>query len=202
MQKEAFVETFGTAKRISFEFFEPGDDVRTRNDNGTLMMGSPKTMFCSYASQCGADLAKVCSGDDVLGLVIRKNIRDSQHSRDANLERLKTAVGIPFELEVDWIPLAKAIKGEQYEERLGEVIHAWHLNGLADNLEKLCQDDLSKEAVAEACSKKKISFVLDTTGKIEEAACAFVDGVLTITLPQKFYNHGGSGVGSEIESLL
>lgn len=204
IQKEAFVEAFGTAKRISFEIYDEslGGYSRTRNDNGTLMMGARKSCFCSNVSECGDDLSKTCSGDSGLSVATRKNIQDNEPARKTNLGRINKAVGIEFELEHDWVALAKVAAERGYEDRVGEIIYDWYLSSLAGNLESLCKDDMSKEAVAEACEKKTIAFVLAPSGTSGYGACTFVDGVLTASLPVDNFCSNVSELGKDIESQL
>lgn len=165
-------------------------------------MGARKSYFCSNVSQCGEDLSKTCSDDSGLNVATRKNIKDAESNRKTNLDRINKAVGIEFELDHDWVALAKAAADRGYEDRVGEIIFNWYLGGLADNLERLCKDDMSKEAVAEACEKKTIAFVLAPKGTSGYGACTFVDGVLTVTLPVDNFCSNVGELGKDIESQL
>lgn len=110
-------------------------------------------------------------------------------------------MGLEFQVEQDWVAMAKASAERGYADRVGEVINKWYLGGLADQLEALCKDEMSKEAVADACDKKTISFVL-TPGKDGYGACTFVDGVLTATLPIENFCNNARNLGKDIESRL
>jgi len=206
IQKESFVETFGSAKRITFEFYEKKSGEygysRTRNDNGTLVMGAPKDCFCSNVSEIGNDLSATCSGDAGLNVATRKNIKDSESARKTNLDRINAAVGLQFELEHDWLALSKVAATRGYADRIGEIIYSWYLDALASNLERLCKDEMSKEAVADACGKKTIAFVLAPAGTSGYGKCTFENGVLTAAIPPENFCGNTSELGNDIESQL
>lgn len=208
IQREAFVETFGTNKKITFELYQhtkgdPGYYNRTRNDNGTLMMGSNVDCFISNTGEIGKDLSVTCSGDAVMTVATRKNIKDFEAQRDANLGRINKAVGLEFSLDIDWVPFAKKLSTQSaYANRVGWMMYDAYLDGLATNLEALCKDDMSKEAVAEACEKKTIHFVLDEQLDRGYGNCTFDDGVLTVTLPASRFGSNVGILGQDIASRL
>lgn len=207
-QKEAFVETFGAKKRITFEVYDhtkgdPGYYNRTRNDNGTLMMGSNKECFISNTGEIGKDLSVTCSGDSVMNVATRKNIQDFEGKRDENLARINKAVGLEFSLDIDWVPFAKLLSATQaYKDRIGWMIYEAYLESLADNLETLCKDEMSKEAVQEACDKKTIRFALDENLERGYGDCTFVDGVLTLSFPPARFGSNVGIIGQDIASRL
>lgn len=205
LQKESFVEMFGTKKQIVFELYEaPSGSNRTRNDGGRLMLGTNKSNgWISGAYQIGKDLLTTCSGDAQLSISLRKNLRDFESHRVKNLGRISKAVGIDFELETpdfpSWFEVATP---RNVHDDLGQMFYDWYLGGLADNLEKLCKDDMCKEAVAEACTKKMIKFVLGPKEQKGYGSCTFPDGVLVITLPPNNLPANVGELGKDIESQL
>lgn len=195
---------FGTKKQIVFELYEADTGSnRSRNDGGRLMLGTNKTKgWISGAYQIGKDLLTTCSGDAELSVALRKNIRDFESHRVKNLGRINKAVGIEFDLQPEWTSYIEAATPKRVADDLGQMIYDWYLGGLADNLEKLCKDDMSKEAVAEACGAKLIKFVIGPKDMKGYGSCTFPDGVLLVTLPPNNMPANVGDLGKDIESQL
>jgi len=215
IQKESFVEAFGEKKTIAFSIIkgEPEEDsphryayVWVSNNGGVLTINIPEGRFCSNVSYTGDNLSKACSGDGPMTVATRKNIKDSEPARKKALTRIQKATGIEFEVEVDWAVLAEVAKVRGYEDRVGEIIYSWYLEGLASNLESLCKDDMCKEAVQEACAKKVITFTLVEPEELESGAYQQVkfsdDGALVISSSKERFCSNVSYTGSDIMSRL
>jgi hypothetical protein len=212
IQKESFVETFGERKAITLILEDSVDEESPHRyayswivANGALEIHIPKERFISNTSNAGDNLSKACSGDSPMSVATRKNIKDNETSRKKNLTRIQKATGVEFEIEIDWVPFAAAAKDRGYEDRIGEVIYNWYLDGLADNLERLCKDEMCKEAVAEACGKKVIAFTLISNDEMEGTyqKCTFSDdGALVVSTSVEKFCSNTSNTGSDIESRL
>jgi hypothetical protein len=213
IQKESFVETFGEKKTIAFNIVKGEMDEESpnryayswiNNKDGHLEINIPEARFCSNVSNTGDNLSKACSGDSPMSVATRKNISDNEATRKKMMTRITKATGIEYELEVDWVALAAAAKERGYEDRVGEIVYNWYLDGLASNLERLCKDDMCKEAVAEACEKKVIAFQLVSNDDMESnyQKCLFNDGVLQVQTSVEKFCSNTSNTGSDIESRL
>lgn len=213
IQKESFTEAFGERKNIAFVIHESMDEedphrsdyVWVRNEGGVLQVNIPKERFCSNVSNTGNDLSKACSGDGPMSVATRKNIKDQEPTRKKHLTRIQKATGLDFEVEVDWAVFAVAAKERGYEDRVGEIIYSWYLDGLAGNLESLCKDEMCKEAVAEAAHKKVISFQIVPQEELESAyvRCTFGDdGTLIVSVSTERFVSNTSNTGNDIESRL
>ena len=214
IQKESFVETFKDRHTIAFILEEQQDEesshrysyVWTANKGGVLEIHIPKDRFCSNVGNTGDDLTKTCSGDSPLSVATRKNIADNEKTRQKNVTRLTKATGIEFELEIDWVVMAETAKERGYEDRAGEIIYDWYLSALAGNLESLCKDDMSKEAVQESCEKKVIAFSVIETDQLLDSysyvQCTFDDGTLKISIPREKFCSNVGNTGQDIESRL
>ena len=206
IQKEAFVDLFGTTKRISLELYEPakGENVynRTRNNAGTLTMGINKAKFGTNANQLGKDLLQTCSGDAGLSIASRKNIRDAQVHLDKNIAQLEKASGVQFEVLIDWGTFAPVAKERKFEAHVGDLVYKQYLGAIASHAETLCKDSMGKEAFAEACSKKTISFVLAAPKTEGYGKVTFEDGVLVVTLPAERFGTNCQHLGKDMEKSL
>jgi len=90
-----------------------------------------------------------------LPLVIRKNIRDNEVFLRESLEKINNATGKEFEFEADWGTVVSQLE-QHSKDRIGELYQKDVMKNLADNIEKLCKNETSKEAFYEATSANKI----------------------------------------------
>ena len=211
IQKESFVETFGERKTISIKIHDEAPEgfaqayVWTTNEQGVLVINTTKDRICSNTGNTGNDLSKACSGDGPLNVATRKNIKDKEVDRKKHLARIQKATGLEFDIEADWAVLAPAATARGYADRIGEIIYGWYLDGLASNLERLCKDEMCKEAVAEAAHKKVISFSLIPDEQLEGkyVVCKFhEDGTLMVQTSVERMCSNTSNCGNDIESRL
>jgi len=149
-------------------------------------------------------LALLGNGPDQIPLKVRMNIRDNDAKRQEKLEKAREATGIPdLEWEFDWMVLFTAVikSGDKSNvERIGDTYDAICKEAVA-RLERLCKDDMVKEAIVDALSAKKIRFVYNKDAKLPRGyhKSSFEDGVLVFTT-RTFANI--SEIGNDIESLL
>jgi len=220
LQKEAIVEG-ATAKKISFKIvkdpFKSSSSWYLSNygrcivENGVLVITVPAQNFPANVSEVGSSL-KVCFDDPkAMSLMCRKNIAQNNEKLQENLEKLKDATGIDFEIEVDFGSLVenwkKGKSGLQNSDtdRIGEYVYDSYLGGLTYNIERLCQDDLGKEAFTEAMSAKTINIVILSVLKKGEyfySRCRIADGKLILEIPAQNFPCNVSEAGSDIEKLL
>ena len=131
------------------------------------------------------------------------NLRDTEGKLKENIARIEAALGTAgFSLEIIDIPKCVTTATDNgYENRIGDVVHDWYMTGLADQMEKLCRDDMAKEAICDAISKKKITFRVDDNA----SSCheeKFEDGCLAILVkPGSFATNAGS-TGENLQQLL
>lgn len=211
IQKESLVESFAERHTISFHIHDPApeghatDYVWVTNESGVLTINISKDRACSNTSNTGSDLAKACSGDGPLTVTTRKNIKDKETERKKHLTRIQKATGIEFEVEVDWVEFAAAAAAKGNTDRVGEIVYGWYLDGLAGNLEKLCKDEMAKEAVGEVCGKKTIQFRLvpqEELGTNYQTVTFSDDGAMIISTSKDRICSNTSNTGSDIESRL
>ena len=213
IQKEAFLETFKERHAITFVIEGEQDEDSpyrsnyswTTNNGGVLVVHLPKIRFCSNVSVAGEDLSKTCSGDSPLTVATRKNIADAQKKLATNLKTIKTATGIDFELEIDWVVMAEVCKGRGYEDRAGDIMYETYLAAIASNIKRFCEDPIQKEAFLETFKDRHaISFVVegeqdeDSPYRSSYAWTSNKEGVLVIHLPKIRFCSNVSCAGEDL----
>jgi len=157
----------------------------------------------SNTSDTGNDLiSKLSDPASGLSLDSSLNIHKHEESKEENVKKIQDAVGLSADvtLDVDWSVLDTASNAAGYKNRCGEVVYNWILGGLAGNLERICKDDLTKEAVAEVWTTGVIRF--EENKKISYHAVEFVNGDLIIQYKPTSIASNVSDVGSDIEKKL
>jgi len=226
LQKEALVEG-ATNRKIMFKLLPAafkevrgqshywGGYCRTVLTNGSLEVQVPLPNFCCNVSDVGRSL-NVCFDDpkSLMTLMARKDIaKYTEEKLKDYLEVINTATGVEFEVEVDFGVILenwkKAVKDQWDNEqgsRVGEWIYDAYLGALAENIKRLCSDDLSKEAFVDAVSKKIINIVVIPELKKGENSfycrCKIVDGKLVLEILGTSFPCNVSEAGSDIEKLL
>jgi hypothetical protein len=209
IQKESLVEAFAAKHVISFALQTEAPQGRSpyvylENCDGTLTVNIVKGKICCNCFDTGKDLARACSDDGPMTVLARKNIKDKEADLKKHLARIQKVTGVEFTVEVDWPAIATTAATTGYTDRPGDVIYGSYLSGLTSNLEKLCKDDMCKEAVVEAAHKKVISFSLVADSELEGkyAVCKFSDGTLQVHLSKGGFNCNANRTGSDIQSRL
>ena len=108
-------------------------------------------------------------------------------------ERLKAAVGKDIVIEMNWDSF-------ETEKQLREVQHQC-LGRIADGIEKLCGDDMGKEALADVMTK----LVVNNIAEAGDKKIALADSALTVDGKWEDFGSGiftDSDYANQIEALL
>jgi len=129
------------------------------------------------------DLLTSLAGEGLMTLRRRIDIANAQEDLVNNLGRIEKATGVKYDFEVDWVAILP-VMSEDHGNQVGSIVYKNYLKELASNIERLCKDELGKEAFVEKTQEKKlIRFVLDTKEKPNGgySDCAFdPSGVLIL----------------------
>ena len=141
-----------------------------------------------------------------LPLAARKNIKEKESKRDDNLARIEKATGQKYTFEVDISSIHNALAAAQ-KDRVGTHIYDSYLTPLADNIEKLCKDDMSKEAFVDATKTRKITLIPDgQKSPSYHPICSLEGGVLTIYVndnkDRENFPSNCNETGGDLEKLL
>jgi hypothetical protein len=93
-----------------------------------------------------------------LPLTIRKNIRDSEPKLKEHLEKINNVTGKEWSFEADWAKLVAAEAIAPYKDQVGSMLQDELMRNLAENLDRLCKSESTKEAFLEATGNSKIVF--------------------------------------------
>jgi len=225
LQKEALTEGCTTHKiffkllptafkQIPGQSYNWGSYCRTVLENGSLVIQVPLSNFCANVDDVGRSLI-VCFDDpkNLMTLQARKDIAKNQEKLTEHLEKINTATGVEFEVEVDFMSILeawkKAKKGDlDYDSasRVGEWVYDSYMEGLASNIKRLCDDELGKEAFVDAVNKKIINIVVVPELKKGEdsfySRTKIVDGKLVLEILGTAFPCNVSDAGSDIEKQL
>jgi len=154
-------------------------------------------------SDTGSDLIGRL-GDPASGLPLKsaKNIKEHEEKKDENLKKIQESVGLSTEvtLDVDWAAIDALVTKIGYKDRTGEVVIDWVLGSLATNIERICKEEMTKEAIAETWTTGVIR--MEENKKISYHAVEFVNGDLIIQYkPDNLCSNVGD-IGRDIESKL
>jgi hypothetical protein len=191
-----------TSKKIVFRIAKPkafDGYARQVFEGGVLYWETkPDTYYCNV-SEIG-NMPIGFTGN----LALARNERDNEEKRVQNLERIAKASKVPqCTLEiVDKDKVLVVCKDRGYEDRLGEVIYDWYLTALAENVEKLCADDMAQEAFAEKWTTHKIIFRINEKHPGSYVNVMFENGNLIIEVKASDMATNVSNTGSELEKLL
>jgi len=136
-----------------------------------------------------------------LPLELRKNIKEAEVKRDEHLVKIEKATGRKFTVELD-IPkfneAATASDMNKKGNRVGTIYYDWLLGGVANNIAKLCADDMSKEAFNSIVTNPVIEFVLkEKVGGY--GSPEFIDGKLYIVIdPSRASGANASQAGEDM----
>lgn len=210
LQKEAFINAFGSAKKIAFSWDEQAAEGKNYhwivNNGGVLEIHVPKSRFNVNVYSVGDNLLEATQPkDDGLDTKSKMSLRDFEADGKKNLDRIKAATGVEYQLQLDWLAFDKQCTAAKNAGHLGKVVYNWITGAVADAFEKICKDDLAKEAVVEATSKKIIHYRLASESDIGDRRfnkSSFEDGVYVLTLCRENFCTNMHTVGTDIESLL
>ncbi len=119
-----------------------------------------------------------------LPLTVRKNLKDGEPMLQKQLERIQKALGHTYTFEApDYAAMHPVFVKAQRE--MGEVIYGHnsdsYLCRLANKIEHLAKDEMTKEGLVEATSARKITFELSTSAK-GYVECIIKNGMITISV--------------------
>jgi len=183
MVKEQFLQDC-SAKKITFKIWDGcqfAAEPEIHYANGVLEIRQ-KT-FPSNVADTGKDLRKRLGQSSAggLSLALKQNIRNQEPEMQKHLARISTASGgAPWTFECDWAALAADCGDKNFKDRVAEAIigKTGFLGYLAEGIEGSCKDAMVKEAINEAASKHKITFIYGQTERQSEPEVHYKDGVL------------------------
>lgn len=211
VQKDAFVTAFGSAKKIAFSWDEKAADGKNYhwivNNSGVLEIHVPKSRFNVNVQSVGEkkDMLEATQPTDGLTTKSKMNLRDYEADGKKEMERIKAATGVEYQLDLDWVEFDKACTAAKNEGYLGQVVYNFYVKALANSLEKICKDDLAKEAFVEATPKKVIKFKLMSEAEVGDrrfSRSSFEDGAYVLNIGRENFCANTEIVGNDIESLL
>jgi len=155
-----------TSNKMYFEFDEKAENYQQVTFvNGDLRMACKSTHIWTNLSNLGQDIEKRLTSPfagEVLPLKSASNLRQHAEKVAEHLGTIGTATG-KSGLEFSF----KDIKGvdaqlmkNNYAHRIGEI-QSVYLQNLAENLVKMCEDDVAKVALNQKWTSNKIFFELD-----------------------------------------
>jgi len=181
-----------------------------RFTDGVCEIIFPPGNFACNVQDCGSNLEKILYLRG-LPLETRKGIRDGEAKAKVHLERLKKATGVEWKLDVNFDDLWKECPGDpkwqSYRNRIGALILDGYLEAVSKNVERICKDEMVKEALLEAAPKHVIHWKFGATDKSKFSAhnysqCVPTDGALVITVPPANFPSNVGECGSTLEKLL
>lgn len=210
LQKEAFINAFGSAKKIAFSWDEQAIEGKNYhwivNNGGVLEIHVPKARFNVNVYNVGDNFLQATQPqDDGIGTKSKMSLRDYEADGKKALDRIKAATGQEYQLQLDWLAFDKQCTASGNDGHLGKVVYNWITFAVADAFEKICKDDLAKEAVVEATGKKIIHYRLTSEAEIGDRRfnkSSFEDGVYVLSICRENFVTNLHTVGTDIESLL
>eukprot|EP00300_Choanocystis_sp_HF-7_P008061 c15674_g1_i1.p1 GENE.c15674_g1_i1~~c15674_g1_i1.p1 ORF type:complete len:295 (+),score=64.16 c15674_g1_i1:33-887(+) len=206
--KEAFLNAT-PARKIVFRIDASIDDYhQIQFKDGACHIVVPPKYFWTNVDQVGRNLLQEVNQADNsdLPLVVRKNLRDNEEAKNQALARIEAALGQRYTFEMDVVAQYKVLAASDradYKEQIGEIIFGnyGYLNGLANKLESLAQDDMVKEAINDAASSHQITFKFDKDCSSYNET-KFINKVMTMTTTPGYFWTNVDQIGNTIESQL
>ncbi|KAL6049361.1 hypothetical protein QOT17_020517 [Balamuthia mandrillaris] len=143
-----------------------------------------------------------------LSLTQRKNIRDVTPEIDALVQKINAASGQTFSFAADYLTIVQ--HAQHYKDEPARLVKEY-LQHFTTGLEKLCADDMSKEAFLDATPKRTITFVVLSPQEYEAAFPGvsgfhpkhrLTDGGWEICVSQEYLPSNVSEVSENLEALL
>jgi len=152
------------------------------NDN----KGKRNDAFPAMVGDVGAkEMPRILTTQN-LPWIVWKSINQYADDRVKVEEKINKAVGAPVEVDIPWGDVWEALKNAPHGEHTAMYmvsIKSGYLSKLTYYLEKLTKDEMSKEALMEKWTKKKIVFVVDGAKNPGTTPITkFEDGVMVIYL--------------------
>jgi len=144
-------------------------------------------------------------GKNGLNLTSQIDLRDNEFHKIRHLERLKNVTGVDWTFEFDYHAINPRIMSTPYRNRLGEILWGSYLDEITSAIERLCTDDLVKEAILEGITTHRMEFRLvdnKTLKEVEYQMLKLQNGILYLeTSPEKFWTNLGN-YDRPLEALL
>jgi hypothetical protein len=140
---------------------------------------------------------------DKLSLPTRKNLRDHEEKKKANVTRIETAsgkTGVEFTIKDD-IKVANQLATNGYADRIGEIFYEAYLSQLAEAIEKLCADADNKAALGGSWTTNKIFFEMDEKTEGYQDA-SFVNGEIRLACKPSNIWTNISYLGADLDARL
>ena len=135
-----------------------------------------------------------------LPLIIRKNIKDNEAKKEANLQKLESILGTAMTFECDFEALYETCE-ERWKNTLGEVVYEKYLAGLAKNFAQKMTDEMVVEAFLEAVTTKKITITVQPFDK-GFVKSAIIDGVYNIVVRKGKFPCNFDQAGEDVMEIL
>jgi len=148
-----------------------------------------------------------------LSLALRKKLAEQEPNTNKFLEEIKKISGIDFVLDCNLPAFFELLSKEMPDSVQKNWPDYWASKFPSTYLEafiyafknNICKDAMGKEALAGACTAKKIQFVIDKD--VKKLQTAITDGVLILKIQPGWAWIGigsseGSTIGTELEKLL
>jgi hypothetical protein len=202
LAKKAIINTW-TTKKIVFRFNPKTEGyLQAVFEGGVLFFQTKTSSFWCNIDDLGKKVPVGASTGSEYPLALEQDFAKYESKLKENLARIDKALGVTgMTLQiVDW-KKCEETAGGSYKNRLGEVSGSWYLGGLAGNLERLCKDEMVKEAIRDAIPKKVITLRVDAAAKSYHEE-KFEDGCLAILIKPGSYASNVDSTGKELDKLL
>jgi len=193
-------------RAVGYKRESGGEYHKVSLENGTLVIDCAEGSVVSNVGEVGqkADKTLGLVTDAGYNLSLSKNVRENAPKIEAKIKEITDATGvtgIAFPLnynEIDAWMRAADKNSSSYYDRSAEI-GLWVIGGLADNLKKLCKDDMVKEALQEVWKGQIVLTVADPKlGSSHETE--FKDGKMILKYRSIISNV--AEVGKDIEKRL
>jgi len=186
----------------------------TRIVDGELRIMCTKDNVASNVDSTGKylvnALGKCASASGAMSVKLQNNLKANEAKRDAHLARLKKATGMDWTLEVEDMVTANSKVDDGYKDRMGEIVYDSYLDNLANAVEKLCKDDMSKEAFVESTAGGKVTFKMVENGANDNSKWSdnrysqitLGNGGLTLQIEYGCFWSNVGQVGHHLEEML
>ena len=199
-------ESFNGATKKHAIVFEINDVTKKYVDavikDDVIHLQVKPSNFWSNVGETGKDIEPQLTANS-LPLVAAKNIRNAEPKKKEILARLDKATGqTGWTMDADIVSFySKLPSSSTYNERAGAFIFNSYLNAITTHIEKLCKDEMSKEALNEVTKNHKIVFELvDNTKSYSDVSIK--DGVIFIQVKPANFPSNVDDCGKGIEKLL
>jgi len=174
-------------------------------DGGIAIQTQPDRV-CTNIGDIGLNLMEKLPSSKPLSLLNQKSVRDDWEAKKHDmLKALKDSTGVDWNFAVDFVALAAIIPETQqkYRHKVGYVAQV-SINSLIEKIVKKSKDDMVKEAIVAAVTKKTISYHVLPVKEVKGSYFDVVikDGVLTINCKLDRVCTNLGDYGQDLEKIL